>query len=156
MIWGLVAAAIALAADQVSKFYIANEILDGYSEIILAPFFSLVRAWNTGVSFSLFNDWGKFGVYALSALAAAIVALLLWFMHKEDSKFGRIGFGLIVGGAVGNIIDRIMFGAVFDFLDFHIGEYHWPAFNLADTFICVGAMIIFLAEFLKNRKKEKK
>ena len=156
MVWGLIAAALVLAADQISKFYMADTVLDGYSEIILAPFFSLVRAWNTGVSFSLFNDWGTLGVYILSGFAAAVVLLLLWFMYKEKSRLGQIAFGFIVGGAIGNIADRVMYGAVFDFLDFHIGEHHWPAFNVADTFICTGAVLIFISEFLKNRKKEKK
>jgi len=156
VVWGLVVAVLAVTLDQVSKFYMINDVLDGHSEIILAPFFSLVRAWNKGVSFSLFNDWGENGAYVISGFAATVVLLLLWWMHKEKTKVAQIGLGLIIGGAIGNIADRIRFGAVFDFLDFHIGEYHWPAFNAADSFICVGAALVIMSELLKNRKEEKK
>ena len=154
MIWGLIVAVLVLATDQLSKFYIANDVMEGHSEIILAPFFSMVRAWNTGVSFSMFSSYGKLGVIILSTFALVVVLLLLWWMYKEKDKLSKIGLGMIIGGAVGNVIDRIMFGAVFDFLDFHIGEHHWPAFNLTDSFICIGAFLIIVAGLWK--KKEKK
>lgn len=156
MVWGLIVAVAVLLIDQISKFYIANYIMEGHSEIILAPFFSLVRAWNTGVSFSLFNDYGKLGVVILSTFAMVVVLMLLWWMYKEKDRLSQIGLGMIIGGAIGNVVDRIMFGAVFDFLDFHIAEYHWPAFNVADSFICTGAFLIVVAGLVKNCKKEEK
>ena len=120
--------------------------------IIYTSYFNLVRAWNTGVSFSMFNDWGMWGVVLLSLLAFGIILFLLLWLRKEQSRVLQVALGLIIGGAVGNVIDRIRLGAVFDFLDFHIGEQHWPAFNVADSFICIGAGIIIIHSlFIKDK-----
>ena len=123
---GLCTAAAVLIADQVSKYYILNAVLEDRAMIIYTSWFNLVKAWNTGVSFSMFNDKGFWGVVMLSALAAGIIAFLL--------------------------IDRIRLGAVFDFLDFHIGEAHWPAFNVSDSFICIGAIIIIIHSLFNKDK----
>ena len=120
--------------------------------IIYTSYFNLVRAWNTGVSFSMFNDWGMWGVVLLSLLAFGIILFLLLWLRKEQSRVLQVALGLIIGGAVGNVIDRIRLGAVFDFLDFHLGEQHWPAFNVADSFICIGAGIIIIHSlFIKDK-----
>ena len=103
---------------------------------------ALILIWNTGVSFSMFDDHGRAGIYALSLVALAIVAFLLRWLASEKSRLVQAALGLVIGGALGNVIDRLRMGAVFDFLDFHIGVHHWPAFNLADSFICIGAGII--------------
>lgn len=152
MILGLSVAALVLAADQLSKYLVLNFILENRSMIIYTSYFNLVRAWNTGVSFSMFNDWGMWGVVLLSLLAFGIILFLLLWLRKEQSRVLQVALGLIIGGAVGNVIDRIRLGAVFDFLDFHIGEQHWPAFNAADSFICIGAGIIIIHSlFIKDK-----
>jgi len=156
VIWGLFAALCALAADQASKFYVNTDLLENKIGIMYTPFFNVIRAWNTGVSFSLFNDWGETGVWALSAFAAVVVLLLLAWMYKEKDLLIRIALGLIVGGAIGNIVDRIRFKAVFDFLDFHIGENHWPAFNLADSFICIGTVLVLIHALWTYFQEERK
>lgn len=85
-------------------------------------------------------------------LAFGIILFLLLWLRKEQSRVLQVALGLIIGGAVGNVIDRIRLGAVFDFLDFHIGEQHWPAFNVADSFICIGAGIIIIHSlFIKDK-----
>ena len=152
MLLGLVTAAVALVIDQASKYWILHDVLEDKAMIIFTPFFSLVRAWNTGVSFSMFNDWGLSGVIVLSLVAFVIIAFLVNWLRKEPSKLIQVSLGLIIGGALGNVIDRIRLGAVFDFLDFSIGTYHWPAFNAADSFICVGALIV-ISHGLWNTKK---
>mgnify|MGYP000000547619 FL=1 len=152
MLLGLVTAAVALVIDQASKYWILHDVLEDKVMIIFTPFFSLVRAWNTGVSFSMFNDWGLSGVIVLSLVAFVIIAFLVNWLRKEPSKLIQVSLGLIIGGALGNVIDRIRLGAVFDFLDFSIGTYHWPAFNAADSFICVGALIVIF-HGLWNTKK---
>lgn len=152
MILGLSVAALVLAADQLSKYLVLNFILENRSMIIYTSYFNLVRAWNTGVSFSMFNDWGMWGVVLLSLLAFGIILFLLLWLRKEQSRVLQVALGLIIGGAVGNVIDRIRLGAVFDFLDFHLGEQHWPAFNVADSFICIGAGIIIIHSlFIKDK-----
>ena len=142
MVLGLFVALAALLFDQLSKWYI-----QGYFEGVQSPqsfggFFNLVEAWNTGVSFSMFDDGGFWGIVILSAFALGVVVFLLCWLKKENNKAIQVSLGLIIGGALGNVIDRIRFGAVYDFLDFYYNDWHWPAFNLADTFICLGAIII--------------
>lgn len=152
MLLGLSIAAIILIADQVSKFYILNEVLADKMMIVYTPYFNLVKAWNTGVSFSMFNDWGIPGVVLLSSVAFCIVLFLILWLRKEHSKVLQIALGFIIGGAIGNVIDRVRLGAVFDFLDFHLADSHWPAFNVADSFICIGAVIIIIHSLLIKEK----
>lgn len=156
MLLGLSAALLVLIFDQTTKYYVMNHVLSEYGIISYSSFFNLVRAWNTGVSFSMFNNWGNLGIIVLSAVALTIVGFLLYWLYSEKVKLIQVSLGFIIGGAIGNVIDRIRLGAVFDFLDFHIGEHHWPAFNIADSFICLGAALIVLHGIfaLKNKESE--
>lgn len=100
----------------------------------------------------MFNDGGKTGIVGLTVVALVIVAFLLNWLRKENCRFVQIALGMIIGGAIGNVIDRVRLGAVFDFLDFHLGGSHWPAFNAADSFICIGAMMIIIHGLWFNEK----
>ena len=137
--------------DQITKNIILNEMVTP-KIIEVTPFFNLILAYNTGVSFSMFDGNNP---YVLSIIALSVCALLAWWMQKETDKWSRIGFSMIIGGAISNVIDRFVHGAVVDFLDFYIGSYHWPAFNVADTAICIGAGIIVLRSFLTKKGKQK-
>ncbi len=154
MLFGLSVAIIAIVADQLSKYYILHEVLGSWAVINISPVFNLVRAWNTGVSFSMFNNYGSLGAWLLSGMALLIVSFLLFWLKSEKNRFAQAALGLIIGGALGNVIDRIRLGAVFDFLDFHIGESHWPAFNAADSFICIGAGILILQSVFNHFNKK--
>lgn len=157
MLWGLGIAAAVLLLDQASKYWILNDVLAERSFIIYTSFFNLVKAWNTGVSFSMFNDWGWVGILVLSLLALTIVGFLFNWLRHEKNRYMQTALGMIIGGALGNVIDRVRLGAVFDFLDFHIGVHHWPAFNVADSFICIGAVMIIVYNIaVKTEKEEKK
>ena len=101
----------------------------------------------------MFNDYGQAGTVVLSALSGVVSCGLLYWMWHETSKLKVVCLGLIIGGAIGNVIDRIRVGAVMDFLDFHYNIYHWPAFNLADTFICIGAVVLIFLEIKNGRKR---
>lgn len=155
MLIGLNIALLVVFLDQLSKYYMLNEILGLQNIVIITPFFSLVRAWNTGVSFSMFNNYGNVGAWALSAVALMIVVFLLVWLKTEKNTVAQVALGMIIGGAIGNVIDRIRLGAVFDFLDLHIGENHWPAFNLADSFICIGAAVLILQSMIAYGKQKK-
>lgn len=144
MLLGLSVALVIVILDQATKYYIMNSVLNEYGIISFTSFFNLVRAWNTGVSFSMFNNWGNWGVIGLSVIALCIVGFLIYWLYTEKVKLIQVSLGFIIGGAIGNVIDRIRLGAVFDFLDFHIGGRHWPAFNVADSFICIGATLIVI------------
>ena len=153
MLFGLLIALGVVIIDQVSKYVILHYVLTDYAAIVLAPFFAIVRAWNTGVSFSMFNDFGINGVYILSGVAIIIVLALLKWLKTEKSRMMQVALGFIIGGALGNVIDRIRLGAVFDFLDFYVGDYHWPAFNAADSFICMGAALVIINGFIPSKKE---
>ncbi len=156
MILGLIIAAVAIVIDQLSKYYVLHVFLGVNAYEPLTGWFSIVRAWNTGVSFSMLNNYGNVGAWLLSALAVGIVLVLFHWLKKEDNRLTQVALGMIMGGALGNVIDRVRYGAVFDFLDFYIGEAHWPAFNAADSFICLGAgIIIAQAVVAKLKQKEK-
>lgn len=154
MLLGLTIAGLVLIIDQATKYWVMNDILAGKAMIIFTPFFSLVRAWNTGVSFSMFNNWGLSGVIILSLVAFVIIAFLVNWLRKEDNRLIQVALGFIIGGALGNVIDRVRLGAVFDFLDFSFGDYHWPAFNAADSFICIGAVIVIAHGLLSHNKTQ--
>ena len=154
MLFGLFIALIVVIIDQVSKYVMLNYVLTEYAAIVLTPFFAVIRAWNTGVSFSMFNNFGINGVYVLSGVAIIIVIALLKWLKTEQSRMVQVALGFIIGGAIGNVIDRVRLGAVFDFLDFSVGEYHWPAFNVADSFICIGAILIVINGLLTQKKEQ--
>ena len=110
---------------------------------------NLVLGFNTGVSFGLF---GQAPAWLLMAFTLAIVAGLLVWIHRSDSRLTASALGLVVGGALGNLLDRLRQGAVADFLDFYIGSYHWPAFNLADVAIVCGVGLLLVESVLARGK----
>lgn len=151
MILGLIIAAAAFAVDQLSKNFIANLFAADAAVKSFGSYFNVVEAWNTGVSFSMLNNGGVWGTVLLSMFAIGVVVFLLAWLKNEQSTTVQAALGLIIGGALGNVVDRIRFGAVYDFLDFHYGTWHWPAFNAADSFICIGAFLIILHSLLTRK-----
>ena len=164
MLIGLVAAFLVVVADQLSKWLVFDYLNHTARMVEVFPSFNLVSAWNTGVSFSMLNDLGGWGVYILSLFALLVVGFLVFWLKREKSCQMQLALGFVIGGAIGNVIDRLRQGAVFDFLDVHIGAHHWPAFNVADSFICIGACLIVChglcaekcVKKVKSLKKEKK
>ena len=155
MFLGLGISIAVIILDQLSKYFVLYHFFGLNEYIPFGEYFNIVRAWNTGVSFSMFNSYGNLGAWLLSFLAIAIVLALFYWLRKEQNKIIQLALGMIMGGAIGNVIDRIRFGAVFDFLDVHIGEAHCPAFNIADSFICIGAAIV-IAQAIFSKIKDKR
>ena len=149
---GLIIIVLTVAADQISKFLAFTDLSEGLP-VAVTSFFNWVKVWNTGVSFSMFNNHGQAGAVVLSVFALGVAAFLFRWMLKETNRLKIAALALIIGGAVGNVIDRVRFGAVLDFLDFHYKNMHWPAFNLADSFICIGVFILIAMEIFCNKKK---
>lgn len=141
---GLIYALIIFILDQLSKAAVLVYFSSDPTPVQVTPFFNLVLAWNKGVSFSMMHSDHPAMRWVLVAMALAICTLIIYWMRKETDPKTVNSFGIILGGAIGNIFDRIQYGAVIDFLDFHIGTYHWPAFNVADTAVCIGAAIILI------------
>ena len=138
-------AALIFILDQASKWVIVKHVIvDPFAVIEVTGFFNLVMVWNRGVSFGMFGDSGELGRWILTVLALAISAYLLKWLSEMDRRLPALAIGMVIGGAIGNVIDRLRFGAVADFLDFHLLGYHWPAFNIADSGIVVGvALLVF-------------
>lgn len=134
--------AAALVADVATKWLITDVVMRPPRDIEITPFFNLTLGFNTGVSFGMFSEVFAGRPLLLAGLMMAIaVSLLVWALRTDD-RLETLGLGLISGGASGNVLDRVMHGAVTDFLDFHLGGWHWPAFNMADVAICVGAGLL--------------
>lgn len=139
---GLGIAAVIVFLDQISKWYVVEVLMNPPQTIEITPFFNLVMGWNKGVSFGMFNTDSPLTVWLLPLVAGVIVVVLAVWLSRVDRLLLGAALGFIVGGAIGNIIDRLRFGAVADFLDVHAMGFHWPAFNLADTMITVGAAVL--------------
>jgi signal peptidase II len=129
--------------------------VDPYQIHAVTPYFNLVLVWNRGVSFGMLNTLGEHGPWLLTGLAAGIGAFLIVWLYRETRALTRLALWLVLAGAVGNSIDRVRFGAVVDFLDFHVGGYHWPAFNVADSAIVVGALLILLDSLVLSQTRTK-
>lgn len=151
--FGVIAGAI-LVLDRATKIAIAETMPYRASEIVIGGFFNLVHVRNRGMAFSLFADappWFRdFALPALSIVAIVAIAAMLRqraMMHP----LSRIALALILAGAAGNLYDRLLYGYVTDFLDFYVGNYHWPAFNVADSALTVGAILLVLDSFGDRR-----
>ncbi len=152
--FGLAIAGLAIFADQISKWWIIAKVMNPPQAITITPFFNLVLAWNKGVSFSLFSSDAPYTKWVLLAIASTITVVLLMWLRKVEQRLLAAAIGLIIGGAIGNIIDRLRFGAVIDFLELHAGSFYWPAFNVADSAITVGvALMLYDGLFYKSQTK---
>lgn len=146
-------AALVVVFDQISKLWIINNFVYGEGLRVMG-FFNLVRAHNMGAAFSFLNDAGGWQRWLFSAIAVAAAVWITWLLRRhEQDKLFCFALALILGGALGNLIDRIAYGYVVDFLDFYWETYHFPAFNIADSAITCGAAILLLESLLKKREK---
>lgn len=150
---GIAVAVLVVLLDQISKWWILEHAMRPPRVVEVTPFFNLVLAWNQGVSFGLFSHEAAVMPYVLSGVALAIVVVLLGWLRGAERGLVALAIGLIIGGAVGNVIDRLRFGAVTDFLDFHAMGVHFWAFNIADSGISVGVMLLILDGLLAGRDK---
>lgn len=152
---GLTAAAVVALLDQLSKLAVLGFFathMAGQRLVAVTSFFDLVLTYNHGMSFGLFDDGSAINAALFSAVAAAIVAVLIWWLRRIAHPLLATAIGLIIGGAIGNVVDRLRLGGVVDFLYFHAGPWYWPAFNLADTAICIGVGAMLLDGLLLHRE----
>lgn len=155
---GLLFAALVILLDQVSKIWLMDYLgVAGPDQraagFPVTGFFDIVGVWNKGVSFSLFSNHDGSGAWILSLVALVITgAMLVWLWRAQGLRLA-LGLGMVIGGALGNVIDRVRFGAVFDFLFFYYQQYSWPAFNIADTGISVGVGLLLIDSLLDSRRK---
>lgn len=147
---GLILSFITMFVDQWSKYFVFVMLKDiPEKKMAIMPFVNFVMVENQGVSFGMFNQI-PYAAQFLSGIAIGITVILLVWMWQAQKLYLTLALSLVIGGAVGNIIDRVRYGAVFDFIDVYISTAHWPAFNIADSAILLGVARIFYESFIKN------
>jgi signal peptidase II len=145
--------ATTLLLDQISKFAI-DTYMHLYQSIALMPFFNLTYVHNTGAAFSFLSEAGGWQRWLFAGLALAMSSVMtVWLLRlQKHETLLAIALSLVLGGAIGNLIDRVLYGYVIDFLDVYYQNWHWPAFNIADSAICVGVGLMLLDNFGVGRK----
>ena len=150
----LLAAAPVIAIDQATKVWAAGSLILHEAKEVIPGFFNIVHARNTGVAFSLFANFDERWMRPILMAVTVLAMGALFYASRllSGKRPGLAGLGLVVGGAAGNLIDRARLGFVIDFIDIHLGRFHWPAFNIADAGITVGIFLIAMDMFLENKK----
>jgi len=138
--------------DQISKWLVLDRMGDVERTIPLNSFLNLVLVWNKGVTFGFLNHGGQhYMPYILIAIAAVILFLLGRWLIRTSSTLVALALGAVMGGAIGNVIDRVRYGAVVDFLDFYYRDYHWYAFNIADAAIVTGVALLLIDGMVRGK-----
>lgn len=149
---GLLAALAASAADQATKAWALSALWPPYSPgLAVLPVLDLRLGFNTGVTFGMFRESAADAVFVLVGLKLLVVAFMAAWLRRTRSRAEAAGLGLVIGGATGNILDRVRLGAVTDFVDAHYGGWHWPTFNVADAAIVTGVGLLVLASLRASR-----
>ncbi len=154
---GYVVALLVFAADQLSKWIVAGPLdLQTVRQIVLLPIFNLSWTENEGISLGLFTADSETGRWVLVAMTGAIALGVAWWISREKQRGDQLALGLVLGGALGNILDRARFGYVVDFADLHFGEFRpFLVFNVADAAISIGVVILLLRAFLMRNERPK-
>jgi len=151
LLFGVLVALAVIVLDQLSKLWIFNHFVPGES-VAVTPFFNLVLVFNPGAAFSFLADHTGWQRWFFSVIALSISGWILWQLRSAKPGTGfSVALALIMGGALGNLIDRLWLGMVIDFIDVHAGGWHWPAFNVADSAVCVGAVLYVLCQSKSNQ-----
>ena len=132
---------VIIVVDFITKKWMLSLLFEIPQQIVITSFFNLTPVWNKGVSFGIMSSHPEIIRFIIPVLALLVILYLISQIHLQQ-LMQQIGSAIIAGGAAGNVIDRFLYGKVVDFFDFHIGGYHWPAFNIADIAICAGVAII--------------
>ncbi len=143
--------------DRLTKGLIEARLSVWDTHVVIPHFFNIVHTKNRGIAFGIMNDSAEashtLALAVVSATVLVFIVYMMWRLTKDASTVLRFGFALVLGGALGNLWDRALAGSVTDFLEFYIGPYVWPAFNVADSAICVGAGLLIL-DTLRSRRQE--
>lgn len=146
----LVLSLVVIVVDAWTKSYIKSHLIYAMSYTLL-PFLNLTLLYNRGAAFSFLNAANGWQQWLFSLIAIVVSVILITWLYKmpPKKKLQACGAALIIGGAIGNVISRVYYGYVIDFIDFHVGNWHWPAFNIADSAICIGVFFLIIDAFRK-------
>lgn len=153
--FGYLISALVILLDQATKAWIVHDVMNPPRVIEVTGFFNLVMVWNRGASFGMFRAESEWGHLPLALVAVAICVALTFWLAKTSHRWLGVAIGLVIGGALGNVIDRLVYRAVADFLDFHAFGWHWPAFNVADISISAGVCMLLLDGLIVRRRDHK-
>ena len=141
--------------DRISKIYVISQFEKNFSpELFTSKFLNITLIWNEGIAFGLLS-FDKSYFYNFLTMIIMIIIIVIFFMILKSSGFKKYSLLIILGGALGNVYDRIFFKAVPDFIDFHVEEFHWFIFNVSDIFITIGVIFVILIEIIETKKNEK-
>jgi len=145
---------VVLILDQCTKL-LADAMLSMHQPVMLLPFLALRKAYNYGAAFSFLGDASGWQRWFFIALALVVIAILVTWLRRlpADNTGARMALVLILGGAAGNVIDRLVYGYVIDFIDVFYGSWHWPTFNIADSAISVGVFLLLVDSFREHRQE---
>ncbi|MCK8631798.1 signal peptidase II [Providencia rettgeri] len=148
---------VIIVADLGIKQLVLSD-LNLYEPHPIMPFFNIMYAQNFGAAFSFLADEGGWQRWFFAGIAIGISVILMVMMYRQSvqKRLSNIAYALIIGGAIGNLSDRLVHGFVIDYLDFYVGNWHWPTFNLADMALCIGAALVILEGFLPDKSKQEK
>jgi len=141
---------ITIILDQLTKYIAFIVLFKDKQVLIINHFLNLRLVWNDGISFGMFQGYGNYGRIVF-IIVALIISLWIIIYSKKLNTIGFIGYNMIAGGAIGNVIDRVIYGKVIDFIDVHYKGYHWPTFNMADSFIFIGVLLFIYNELIVLR-----
>ena len=148
--------ALVIALDQVTKVA-ADTWLAYHDPVPVLPFFNLLLSYNTGAAFSFLSDAGGWQRWFFVVLALGVSAVIALWLYRlpANQRWTAMALGLVLGGAIGNVIDRLLYGHVVDFLDFYVGQWHWPTFNVADSAITIGVAVLIIDGLFGNGRAAK-
>ena len=144
---------LTILLDQLTKYIAFNVLFKEKQILIINHYLNFRPVWNDGISFGMLQGYGNIG-RVIFIIIASIISLCIIIFSKDQNTIGFTGYNLIAGGAIGNVIDRVVHGKVVDFIDVHYKEYHWPAFNMADSFIFLGVLLFLYNELILLRGKK--
>lgn len=154
---GLSLGVLIAISDQLLKWWMLKVFdIEAKGQVVVTPFLDFVLVWNRGISFGLFQQGGMVGQILLASVAVGAVIALTWWLASMTTTIGAVGAGLVMGGAIGNGIDRLVHGAVADFFSFHAGDFYWYVFNIADAAIVVGVAGLMYDSIFNSHKKVSK
>ncbi len=146
-------AIVVFGLDRLTK-YMAQEFLNPYSPLSVTPGFNLMLSYNKGAAFSFLDQAPGWQMWFFGTIAVAVsIAIIIWLTRlSARDRWVSIALSMIVGGALGNLWDRIHYGHVIDFIQWYVADFYWPVFNVADSAVCVGAAMLFVSTFFKKNK----
>ncbi len=144
---------LTISIDQITKYIAFIVLFKEQQVLIINPYLNFRPVWNDGISFGMLQGYGNIG-RLIFIIIASIISLCIIIFSKKQNTIGYAGYNMIAGGAIGNVIDRVVHGKVVDFIDVHYKEYHWPAFNMADSFIFIGVLLFIYNEMIVLRGKK--